>query len=613
MAITFIYPIKTTAQNSLEYDKEDKKGTIIENKNDGRDSLNYVIRDKKGNTYSLSSEYLNKMGSYISYEADNQIVFKTISTGLNCSVDNTHNEWEIVREIMNPSKGKTGNLQYCIVQNFGIDLDPMIANEIGVRFAHEYLSDYQVVVSTHINTGYVHNHIEFNATSFINGNKFNDKLKTITDIRRISDKYCKEYELAVLEKTTECKLITYVDGEGNKKVWEPTERKNKIKEGEYANKSDYRNTEQYKSYSPYPKTHANALKKDIDEILPLVSTYDELLTELKNKDYEVKDKTKKGEWRAHISFKLPSWERFVRDSNVGEEYIRENLSKKILNNQLNIVKQDFVSLPDSVNNTEKTDTSILLSNIDDINDEYREKKINNRFIKTQRSEIEKYIISDTKQLNSMLKNTINKAMHPRKTRIQELAAGSKREQFLIDRINGNLKTLHFIENNDINSFEQINQIVQGLYDKRNKCYDQINLISKALKKANANIVLINKYQNLSDTIKNNVGNPDYELFEKQNDIVLLESFKEALREKNLNDIESQNIYIGKYNEFNKTFKQLSKALESVNRDLQEYDNCIFNISTIDKNNSNRYARQIEIYYQNRTDNQPDKKNIKERS
>ena len=91
MAITFIYPVKVTGQNSINYDTETKEAKL--EKNDSQDSLNYIMRDKKGNSYELSGDYMEKMKAYISIDEKGKVTFKTISTFLNCSEKNTYAEW----------------------------------------------------------------------------------------------------------------------------------------------------------------------------------------------------------------------------------------------------------------------------------------------------------------------------------------------------------------------------------------------------------------------------------------------------------------------------------------------------------------------------------------
>lgn len=595
MGVTRIYKIKVTGEKSLDYDTEDKVQKIVEVKNDSRDSLEYIMRDKKGNTYKLSDEYLKKMKDYISYEEDGNVVFHTLKTGLNCTAENAWEEWEQTRRI---KKKEGGNLQYCIVQNFGIDLDPQIANEIGVAFANKYLSEYQCVVSTHINTGLVHNHIEFNATSFLTGKKFNDNRQAIGDIRKVSDELCRQYELDVLEKTKDFNYIIYKDEQGRTKIYEPTERKNQLRQGETSNKNDYINTEQYRFSKEHEEAHISVLKKDIDRFVPYAASYDELLELLLNAGYEIKDKTKTGEWRKHISFKAPGWEKFVRDSGLGEEYEREFLTNVIAEN----VKSGKVH---EAGTKEKAGSDFKESDIysygriiiEDINEDYRYRRRNGAYEKVKRNDVEKYIITDTKALNQNVNDAIKAAMRPERERVQEFVGGNKKAQYLIDRINSNLRTLHFVENKNIKSFEQISAIVGSLYEKRNACYRQLSLVGAALKKANENVALIDKCNNLRETLAANNENPDYVLYERDNDASVLKSLEKALKERGLQSREQQEQFKAKYKKYNGSFLQLSAALEQVNRDIREYDDCIFNISTVDKHNGNKYEKQIAAYYE----------------
>lgn len=603
MAITFIYPIKSTPANSIEYNKSNKEGTVIKEKDDSMDSLNYIMRDKRGNVSELSKEYLEKMKGYISIK-DNKVTFETISTALNCSLNNANEQWNLIRQKYerNRKANIKENLQYCIVQNFGNDLDPLIANEIGVKFAKDYLSDYQCIVSTHINTGYVHNHIEFNATSFVTGKKFNDNLKAVSDIRKISDKLCEEYNLDILENTRDLNLIKYKDMEGNTKFFEPTERKNKILENEFSNKNDYRNTVQFKNFEKSNETHLETLRKDINKVIPFSNSYDEFIQQMINLGYEVKAKNKKGEWRKSISFKEATWDKFTRDKSLGEEYSRENLTKLILNN---LEKNKNKTIAASVNKSEIEVIDDTYNNemVRKLDVDYRYIKKKDGIEKIQRSGIEKYIIIDTKKLDKEINNMINNA-YKIENKKQTLSTESKRKQYLLDRINGNLKTLKFVEDKSIKSFDQIQGIVSVLYEKRNKANNEINNIAAALKKANRNVILINKYNDLKEIISlnNENNNNEYNNFEKTNDLKLLESYENELKRLNLFSENNQVKYIDKYNKFNNSFKQLCIALENINKQIKDYDECVFNIKYVDKNNENKYEQEINKYYSVRSKN-----------
>lgn len=605
MAITFIYAVKTTGENSLRYDTEDKEAKLMKKeKNDSLDSLNYIMQDKKGNVYNLSESYLEKMKQYISYDEKGNVIFHTIKTGLNCSVGNAYEQWQVVRDTQNPGKGNKGNLQYCIIQNFGTDLDPAVANEIGVKFANEYLADYQCVVSTHINTGYVHNHIEFNATS-LKGNKYNDNLKSIGEIRKISDRLCMEHGLDVLEDTTEMKLVFYKDSHGQLKTYEPTDRKNKKLEGEFSDKNDYRNYEAYVAAQELKGSHADILKNDIDKMLPLATDYEDLLKKMEELGYKIQSKTKSGEWRKHISFTYPAWGKAVRDSQLGEDYERATLTQKI--NESNTAKEfeEEKLEPDpmrgSATDIKKSDIYVYgRIIIEDINEEYRYKRDGS---KTARSTLEKSIISDIKAMNRKINAEIRNAMHPVTDRgnAQTLVDGTKKEQYLINRINNNLKTLKFVEDRELKSFQQITGMIGTLCEKRNACNKQMHMVSVALKKANYDLAMINKYNELKKRVENQSGDREYDLYERENDIVLLKSCESSLKNKGLLEPESQEEFQAKYQKYSTTFAQLKKAMEKINRDIKEYDDCVYNLNAVDQRNGKKYKEQIEAYYRAKED------------
>lgn len=53
-----------------------------------------------------------------------------------------------------------------MIQSFEGNVDPRIANEIGVKLAKEMFPTFPVVVSTHTNTENTHNHIMICAWGF---------------------------------------------------------------------------------------------------------------------------------------------------------------------------------------------------------------------------------------------------------------------------------------------------------------------------------------------------------------------------------------------------------------------------------------------------------------
>ena len=58
---------------------------------------------------------------------------------------------------------------------------------------------FQVVVSTHTNTGKIHNHFCLNSVSFTDGKRYYDQKATYYKMREVSDDLCEDYGLSVIE------------------------------------------------------------------------------------------------------------------------------------------------------------------------------------------------------------------------------------------------------------------------------------------------------------------------------------------------------------------------------------------------------------------------------
>lgn len=88
-----------------------------------------------------------------------------------------------------------------LVQSFAAgEVTPELAHQIGLDFAERLLGgEFQAVVSTHLNTGHIHNHLVWNSVSLKNGRKYRSNHRSyITQVRRISDELCKQHGLSVI-------------------------------------------------------------------------------------------------------------------------------------------------------------------------------------------------------------------------------------------------------------------------------------------------------------------------------------------------------------------------------------------------------------------------------
>ena len=98
--------------------------------------------------------------------------------------------------------GKTGGrLAYHIIQSFKPgEITPEQALKIGKEFAEKYLSDYEVVIGTHIDKGHIHNHILYNSVSVRTGKKEHfDRNGYYAKIRAKSDELCRKHGLSVIK------------------------------------------------------------------------------------------------------------------------------------------------------------------------------------------------------------------------------------------------------------------------------------------------------------------------------------------------------------------------------------------------------------------------------
>ena len=79
------------------------------------------------------------------------------------------------------------------------EVSPEEAHEIGVQLAKEILGGkYEFVLATHIDKGHIHNHLIFNAVSFTDHKHYHSNKRSYHEIRRVSDRLCREHGLSVI-------------------------------------------------------------------------------------------------------------------------------------------------------------------------------------------------------------------------------------------------------------------------------------------------------------------------------------------------------------------------------------------------------------------------------
>ena len=83
----------------------------------------------------------------------------------------------------------------------GNEVSADLAHTIGVELAKQLWADhFEVIITTHINTDNIHNHIVINATSFKDGHRFCNTKADYRAMRQASDDLCRKYKLSVIEQ-----------------------------------------------------------------------------------------------------------------------------------------------------------------------------------------------------------------------------------------------------------------------------------------------------------------------------------------------------------------------------------------------------------------------------
>ena len=210
--------------------------------------------------------------------------------GINCSKQNAYAEMIAVQRRFG-MKGKV--VGYHGIQSFAEgEVTPEQAFEIGKETARRMWGDkYQVLVTVHLNTDNLHCHFVVNPCSFVDGQKFKNKIGDHKELRRISDEICREHCLSVLENS------------------------------EFYNKGKKK---EYWVHKSGQKTHRDCLREDIEYVLPTCGSIKDFRYQMEALGYTF---GRTDEYYAHTTITAPGWKRPIRLDSLG--YSREVLDERI--------------------------------------------------------------------------------------------------------------------------------------------------------------------------------------------------------------------------------------------------------------------------------------------
>ncbi|MBQ2390658.1 MAG: relaxase/mobilization nuclease domain-containing protein [Clostridia bacterium] len=268
MATTGFWPVKSRLKEVIDYannpDKTTDKKYLDE---DLYSTLRYVENDKKTDqTMYVSAVNCPKQRAY------------------QCMMTTKHRYGKF-----------GGNIAYHGYQSFKADeVTPYEAHQIGIETAKRMWKDYEVVVTTHLNTDNIHNHLVVNSVSFKTGRKFENHVSDHYKLREISDLICKERGKSVLPPSK-------FKGNSKKEYW--------VKKNG-------------------GMTHRDVLRKDIDSIIKNSIMWTHFKENLKGFGYEIV----RDDDYEHISVKAEGWKRPVRLDSLGGDYTIDAIKRRMERN-----------------------------------------------------------------------------------------------------------------------------------------------------------------------------------------------------------------------------------------------------------------------------------------
>lgn len=252
-------------------------------------SVEYVLDEKKTSRGQNAKSLEEAVDYALNRAKTEQDLFES---AIDCTCETAFEDMCRIKEMWH----KTGGVQgFHLVQSFAAgEVTPELAHRIGLEFAGQLLQGrYQAVVSTHLNTGHIHNHIVWNSVAIQDGKKYRSNARSYyTEVRAKSDALCKQHGLSVIEP----------------------------------NRSD-------PAGRPYPQwlaeqenrpTWKAAIRQDIDQVVNEVLTWNQFVRALEGKGYILRLN------RKYITLQPPGKARPVRFKTLGNNYTPEAIRRRIL-------------------------------------------------------------------------------------------------------------------------------------------------------------------------------------------------------------------------------------------------------------------------------------------
>ena len=252
-------------------------------------ALDYTMDEEKCSRSPVESSLERAVDEALNQDKSEQDLFQS---AIGCTLESAFADMCAVKKMWHKEKGVQG---FHLVQSFAAgEVTPELAHQIGLEFAEQLLGGkFQVVVSTHLNTGHIHNHLVWNSVSMENGRKYRSNEKSyVAQIRRISDELCRKHQLSV------------IDTAKSERVARP-----------YA---------QWLAEQNGKPTWKTPIQQDVDAAIAVSLTWKQFLRMLEQRGYTFRFN------RKYATLKPPGRDYTVRFKALGGQYTPEAIQRRIL-------------------------------------------------------------------------------------------------------------------------------------------------------------------------------------------------------------------------------------------------------------------------------------------
>ena len=251
--------------------------------------MEYALNEKKSSRRENAKNLHSILGEAMNRDRTEQDLFQS---ALGCTLASPFADMLAVKTQWRKLGGVEG---YHLVQSFAPgEVTPELAHQIGLELAQRLLGgEFQAVVSTHLNTRCVHNHIVWNSVSLTDGRKYRSNERSYyTQVRHLSDELCQEHGLSIIQPG---------------RTGQPG-----------------RSYAQWQAEQEGKPTWKTPIQRDVDEAIARALTWRQFLREMEGKGYTFQFE------RKYPTLTPPGRQRPVRLKTLGWQYTLESIRQRIL-------------------------------------------------------------------------------------------------------------------------------------------------------------------------------------------------------------------------------------------------------------------------------------------